>query len=87
MGQTPRRSCAQRLWEFEPTVLGRIGIESKQDMRSRGVSSPDIADALMLAFFEREELYPKDMVIPDMSQPGPWQFPGEDWDDGWRRID
>lgn len=29
---------------------GRILIESKQDARSRGVSSPDIADALMLAF-------------------------------------
>ncbi len=63
---------------------GRIGIESKQDARSRGVSSPDIADALMLAFFEREELYPKDMVIPNMSGPSPWQVRGSD---GWRRID
>lgn len=29
---------------------GRITIESKQDMQARGVSSPDRADALMLAF-------------------------------------
>ncbi len=29
--------------------------------------------------------YPKNMVIPDMSEPS--QFTGEGWDDGWRRID
>ena len=34
---------------------GRIQIESKEDMRSRGIASPDIADALMLAFSARAE--------------------------------
>lgn len=32
--------------------LGRVIMESKDDMRSRGLPSPDRADALMLAFLE-----------------------------------
>ena len=34
----------------------RIRIESKEDARSRGIPSPDIADALMLAFSARAQL-------------------------------
>jgi phage terminase large subunit len=30
---------------------GKIKIESKKDMRSRGIKSPNIADALMLSFY------------------------------------
>jgi phage terminase large subunit len=33
---------------------GRIQIESKEDMRARGIASPDRADALALAFAEVE---------------------------------
>lgn len=35
---------------YKRTSSGRIQIESKEDMRRRGKSSPDDADALMLAF-------------------------------------
>lgn len=35
---------------FERSSRGRLKIESKIDMRKRGLSSPDRADALMLAF-------------------------------------
>lgn len=32
------------------TLAGRIYVESKKDMKSRGLRSPDLADALMMAF-------------------------------------
>jgi phage terminase large subunit len=37
---------------WKATPQGKIAIESKEEMRSRGVKSPDRADALMLAFAE-----------------------------------
>ena len=37
---------------YDYTNKGRIQIESKRDMRRRGVKSPDFADALCLAFYE-----------------------------------
>ena len=37
---------------WKATPQGKIAIESKDEMRSRGVKSPDRADALMLAFAE-----------------------------------
>jgi phage terminase large subunit len=37
---------------WKATPQGKIAIESKEEMRSRGVKSPDRADALMLAFGE-----------------------------------
>lgn len=36
----------------KPSSTGRIQIESKEQMKKRGKSSPDEADALMLAFLE-----------------------------------
>ncbi|MGH2692423.1 MAG: hypothetical protein ACRDHM_07950 [Actinomycetota bacterium] len=51
---------------------GRIQIESKEDARSRGVASPDIADALMLAFSSRKDP-PRDIRIPSMWRPSPWR--------------
>lgn len=36
--------------KYKLNSQGRIQIESKEDMRKRGVASPDLADALMLAF-------------------------------------
>lgn len=36
------------LWKYDSS--GRVQLESKQDMRKRGVSSPDIADALSYTF-------------------------------------
>jgi hypothetical protein len=36
--------------KYKLTSRGQIQVESKDDMRSRGLSSPDRADAVMLAF-------------------------------------
>lgn len=41
--------CALR---FKVTSAGKVQIESKDEMRRRGLSSPDRADAVMLAFVE-----------------------------------
>jgi len=50
------RSCANRLFsdltqrEFGYTIQGaKVHLETKKDMKSRGVDSPDVADALALA--------------------------------------
>jgi hypothetical protein len=57
---------------------GRIRIESKQDARSRGVRSPDIADALMLAFSERKEPEISVAVLVEMNRSlkreNPWRI-------------
>lgn len=37
------------------TDTGKIQIEAKKDMRKRGIKSPNIADALMLAFAQTEQ--------------------------------
>ncbi len=37
---------------YEPDSQGKIRMESKRDMRRRGIWSPDKADALMLAFLD-----------------------------------
>lgn len=36
--------------KYKPTSRGQIQVESKEDMKRRGLASPDRADALMLAF-------------------------------------
>lgn len=38
--------------KFKMTSSGKIRLESKEDMKKRNVGSPDIADALTLAFYE-----------------------------------
>ncbi len=38
--------------KYKITSRGKIQLESKQDMKNRNVGSPDIADALTLAFYE-----------------------------------
>jgi hypothetical protein len=38
---------------------GRIVIESKEEMKKRGVDSPDRADALCLTFYSRIMLFPE----------------------------
>ncbi len=41
--------------KFKTTSQGKIQIESKEEMKRRGVSSPDKGDAVMLAFIEIPE--------------------------------
>lgn len=38
--------------KYKFTSSGKLQIESKEDMKKRGVKSPDIADALMIAFYD-----------------------------------
>ena len=40
--------------KYKFTSKGQVQIESKEDMKSRGVSSPDLADAVCLAWSARE---------------------------------
>jgi len=47
-GQELQRQLTQR--EYEYTLTGHLNLESKDDMKDRGVDSPDIADGLALTF-------------------------------------
>ena len=38
--------------EYDFTLKGQVSLESKSDMKERGVSSPNIADALALTFYQ-----------------------------------
>lgn len=40
--------------KYKPDSRGRLRIMSKDDMRSQGIDSPDVADSLMLTFTRRE---------------------------------
>ncbi len=57
---------------FKSDSSGRIQIESKADMKRRGVSSPDRAEAILLALYENKATVP---AITPMSfgQSNPWQ--------------
>jgi hypothetical protein len=50
---------------YRANSSGRLQIESKQDMKRRGVSSPDRAEALLLALFEPPSKDP--MLAPPLS--------------------
>ena len=56
-------ACPQLIAELslplkQHTDKGKIKLESKKDMKKRGVKSPDFADALALAFHTGQELLP-----------------------------
>ena len=75
--------------KFRYTSRGQVLIESKEDMRKRGLPSPDRADALMLAFARGE---PSGTIIRPGDRPRPKLSPGQAWlediggdDDGRRR--
>ena len=44
--------------KYKINSRGQIQIESKDDMKKRGLPSPDRADALMLAFAKQKEVKP-----------------------------
>jgi len=50
---------------YRPNSSGRIQIESKADMKRRGISSPDRAEAILLALFEPPSKEP--MLAPPLS--------------------
>lgn len=51
---------------YEITNTGQIKIETKKDMKARGLSSPDLADSVMYCFSFSEEL-PNPNIQPDQS--------------------
>jgi hypothetical protein len=50
---------------YRSNSSGRIQIEAKADMKRRGVSSPDRAEAILLALFEPPTKQP--MLAPPLS--------------------
>lgn len=71
-----RRTMAQLAAPaYKADSQGRIMIEKKQDMKKRGVSSPDRAEAVLLAIYEPpggEEIEPVAPLF--ISQKNPWSF-------------
>ena len=49
--------------QYEMTNRGQVAMESKQNMRKRGVVSPDRADALAYACFPLAEFCPWQIIL------------------------
>lgn len=60
---------------YQRTSRGQIQIESKQEMRRRGLPSPDRADAVMLAFSRAGLLLTVD-APPELTIPSRWAWSG-----------
>ena len=56
---------------YESDASGRIVIESKVDMKKRGVASPDRAEAVLLALYENKAVIPTIAPI-SIGQSNPW---------------
>ena len=54
---------------YKYTVSGQCALEKKEDLKKRGIASPDVGDALALTFFER--LAPAGIVRVAMRAPQP----------------
>lgn len=52
--------------KYKFTSTGQLQLEKKEDMKKRGLPSPDVADALSLTFAEKNAVF-----IPPQSQPLP----------------
>ena len=58
---------------FESASSGRVVIESKVDMKKRGVASPDRAEAILLALYENKSVLPTFAPI-SIGQSNPWNM-------------
>lgn len=56
--------------QYKFNSLGKLQIESKEDMKKRGLESPDVADALMLTFASKGLI-----IMPQQSMPLPAYYP------------
>ena len=56
---------------FKSDSSGRIQIESKADMKRRGVSSPDRAEAILLALYENKVVY-SNIELVSITQDNQW---------------
>ena len=60
---------------FKSDSSGRIQIESKADMKRRGVHSPDRAEAVLLAIYDPKRLSDVTPVVPvSFGQSNPWKM-------------
>ena len=60
---------------YRADSAGRIAVEQKAEMRRRGITSPDRAEALLLAFFEPPGRVEAPLVAPiGLSQENPWRL-------------
>lgn len=58
---------------YRTDSTGRVQIERKQDMKRRGLSSPDQAEAMLLAFYEPPGRRKSEAVAPfSIKQKNPW---------------
>ena len=48
---------------YKYSITGSCQLEKKEDMKKRGLSSPDVGDALALTFFERLAAHTSDKII------------------------
>jgi len=71
-----RRTIAQLTGPtYKSDSAGRIKIESKIEMKRRGTSSPDRAEAILLALYEPPNSGIVPVVAPiSISQPNPWNI-------------
>jgi hypothetical protein len=60
--------------EYEFDIAGRLKLEAKENMKKRGLASPDIGDALALTF--AREIGRRDMTVGRRS---PRQVQGMDY--------
>lgn len=56
--------------KYKFTSQGKLQIESKEDMKKRGLDSPDVADALMLTFADSQTMH----FNQEQSQPAEGQY-------------
>jgi hypothetical protein len=60
---------------FTTDSSGRIAIEKKSEMKRRGVSSPDRAEAVLMAVYEEKRAKPLEVVMPfSAEQSSPWEI-------------
>jgi hypothetical protein len=61
--------------QYHANSSGRIVIEAKKDMKKRGVSSPDRAEAILLALFEPPGKRKGKIEMPlSLDQSNPWSM-------------
>jgi hypothetical protein len=61
----------------KPTSRGQVQIESKDDMRRRGLPSPDRADAVMLAFADARPFTQTISMPASIESPSRWSIGGQ----------
>jgi hypothetical protein len=59
---------------FGSDAAGRITIERKKDLKRKGLPSPDRAEAVLLALYEKPNRRAKMQIPISLDQKNPWSF-------------